>query len=170
MAETSQISLSKIKLNPDNPRIIKDDKFKKLVESIKSFPEMLDKRPLVCVTDTADGLIFPLGGNMRLKAAKELKMAKMPVTMADDWTAEQRREFMIKDNTGFGEWNWDQLQSDWDTEQLAEWGMDVPVFDDSEEEKHQLDLSDKVGETFEVIITCNSEREQEIMKGTHAEF
>lgn len=157
MAETSQISLTKIKPNPDNPRIIKDDKFKKLVESIKAFPEMLDKRPLVCVTDAADGLIFPLGGNMRLKAAKELKMAKMPVTMADDWTAEQRREFIIKDNVGFGEWNWDQLQSDWDTEQLAEWGLDIPDFVNKEEAvEDDYDIPDEIetdivlGDLFEI--------------------
>jgi len=126
---TKNIDISKIKPNPKNPRVIKDEKFARLVESLRSFPAMLDKRPLVCVTDAADGLIFPLGGNMRLKAAKELKMAKIPVTMADDWTEEQRQEFIIKDNVGFGEWNWEELQTDWDDEKLAEWGLDIPGFD-----------------------------------------
>ena len=119
-------SIAEIKLNPRNPRVIKDDKFKKLVESLRTFPQMLDKRPLVCVTDPVDGLIFPLGGNMRLKAAKELKMPTMPVEMADDWTEEQRQEFIIKDNVGFGEHDWDSLAADWDSEKLEEWGLDIP--------------------------------------------
>ncbi len=117
--------IAEIKPNPKNPRVIKDDKFAKLVESLRSFPEMLEKRPLVCVTDI-DGKVFPLGGNMRLKAANELKMKELPVVMADDWTEEQRQEFIIKDNVGFGEWNWDELQSDWDVEQLGDWGLDIP--------------------------------------------
>jgi ParB-like chromosome segregation protein Spo0J len=119
--------IAEIKPNPKNPRVIKDDKFAKLVESLRSFPEMLEKRPLVCVTDI-DGKVFPLGGNMRLKAANELKMKELPVVMADDWTEEQRQEFIIKDNVGFGEWNWEELQTDWDVEQLTEWGLDVPGF------------------------------------------
>jgi DNA modification methylase len=118
-------NIAEIKPNPKNPRVIKDDKFAKLVESLRSFPEMLEKRPLVCVTDI-DGKVFPLGGNMRLKAANELKMKELPVVMADDWTEEQRQEFIIKDNVGFGEWNWDELQSDWDVEQLGDWGLDIP--------------------------------------------
>jgi ParB-like chromosome segregation protein Spo0J len=121
-------NITEIKPNPNNPRIIKDDKFKKLVQSIKDFPDMLNKRPLVCVTDK-DGLIFPLGGNMRLRAAKELNMKTLPVEMADDWTEEQRREFIIKDNVGFGEWNWDELANDWDSEQLIDWGLDINNFD-----------------------------------------
>lgn len=134
-------NISEIKPNPANPRIIKDDRFKKLVKSISDFPDMLNKRPLVCVTDT-DGLIFPLGGNMRLLAAKELKMPTLPVEMADDWNAEQRREFIIKDNVGYGEWNWDELQSDWDVEQLEEWGLDIPNFVGIEEGTDGFTLPD----------------------------
>lgn len=119
--------ITEIKPNPKNPRVIKDDKFAKLVESLRSFPQMLEKRPLVCVTDI-DGKVFPLGGNMRLKAANELKMKELPVVMADDWTEEQRQEFIIKDNVGFGEWNWEELQADWDVEQLSDWGLDIPNF------------------------------------------
>jgi DNA modification methylase len=118
-------NISEIKPNPANPRIIKDDRFKKLVKSLAEFPDMLNKRPLVCVTDK-DGFIFPLGGNMRLLAAKELKMPTLPVEMADDWNEEQRREFIIKDNVGYGEWNWVELQADWDVEQLEDWGLDIP--------------------------------------------
>jgi site-specific DNA-methyltransferase (adenine-specific) len=124
------MKLSNLKLNPTNPRIIKDDKFKKLVQSLKDFPEMMEKRPMVCVTDV-DGKIFPIGGNMRLKALRELGMKEIPdswVVLADDWTEEQRKEFTIRDNVGFGEWNWEDLQENWDSEQLADWGLDVINF------------------------------------------
>lgn len=122
------MKLSQIKPNPNNPRIIKDDKFKKLVKSIEEFPEMMEKRPIVCVTDV-DGQIYPLGGNMRYKALKELKYKEIPdnwILMADEWTEEQRREFVIKDNVGFGEWNWEELANEWDAEKLEEWGLDLP--------------------------------------------
>ena len=121
------MEITKIKSNPNNPRLIKDDKFQKLVKSIKEFPEMLDKRPLVCVTDV-DGKVYPLGGNMRLKAAQELGMKELPVTLADDWTEEQRRQFVIKDNIGYGDWDWDSIANEWDAEQLSEWGLDLPIF------------------------------------------
>ena len=125
------IKLSNLKANPTNPRIIKDDKFKKLVASLEQFPEMMEKRPMVCVTDV-DGKMYPLGGNMRLRALQELGMKEIPetwVAMADDWTEEKRKEFTIKDNVGFGEWNWDDLANEWDVELLEEWGLDVPNFD-----------------------------------------
>jgi DNA modification methylase len=124
------MKLSNIKPNPQNPRLIKDERFKKLVQSIKDFPEMMAKRPMVCVTDV-DGKLFPLGGNMRLKALKEAGYTDIPdewVTMADEWTQEQRNEFIIKDNISFGEHDWDALK-DWDTEQLEEWGLEVPSFE-----------------------------------------
>ena len=114
------MKIDKLKLNPKNPRIIKDDKFKKLVKSLQDFPEMMEKRPLVCVTDI-DGKIYPLGGNMRLKAMKEIGMKDIPdswVMLADDWTQEQRNEFLIKDNGGFGEWDFEQL-ADWDSEMIS---------------------------------------------------
>jgi hypothetical protein len=132
------MKLTNIKPNPNNPRLIKDDKFNKLVQSIKDFPEMMEKRPIVCVTD-ADGKIYPLGGNMRYKALKELNYKDIPdtwVTMADDWTEEKRREFVIKDNVGFGDWDWEQLANEWDNEELEAWGLDVPelkAIDDAEE-------------------------------------
>ena len=122
------IKLSDLKANPKNPRIIKDDKFKKLVKSLQEFPEMMAKRPMVCVTDV-DGKLFPLGGNMRLKALQELKYKEIPdewVMLADEWTEEKRKEFTIKDNVGFGEWDWDELNADWDVEQLEDWGLDLP--------------------------------------------
>lgn len=120
--------IADIKSNPKNPRIIKDDKFAKLVKSIKEFPQMLEKRPLICFTDT-DGKVVVLGGNMRLKAAKEVGLKELPILLADDWTEEQKAQFLIKDNVGFGEWNWDELANDWDAEQLTDWGLDIPNFE-----------------------------------------
>ena len=149
-------NITEIKPNPANPRIIKDDRFKLLVKSLSDFPDMLNKRPLVCVTDT-DGLIFPLGGNMRLKAAQELKMPTLPVEMADDWTEEQRREFIIKDNVGYGEWNWDELANDWDQQQLTDWGLDIPGFVvEPEVEEDDYEIPDTIetdivlGDLFEI--------------------
>ncbi len=123
-----KVKISEIKANSKNPRIIKDDKFKKLVQSIREFPEMLEKRPLVCFTDI-DGKYVVLGGNMRLKASQEVGLKELPIVLADDWTQEQRDEFLIKDNVGFGEWDWDQLANEWDADKLDEWGLDVPNFD-----------------------------------------
>jgi ParB-like chromosome segregation protein Spo0J len=158
----SKIKLSKIKPNPNNPRIIKDDKFKKLVQSLQEFPEMMEKRPLVCVTDV-DGSIYPLGGNMRLKALQELKLKEIPSTyvmMADEWTEERRREFVIKDNIGYGEWEWEQLANDWDTEQLQDWGLDIPDFKQIEESEAD-DLSDKIKSEYRIEVICRDEAEQE---------
>jgi ParB-like chromosome segregation protein Spo0J len=126
------MKVAAIKPNPKNPRIIRDDKFKKLVASIEGFPEMMEKRPMVCVTDV-DGKLFPLGGNMRLRAIQNLGMKEIPdswVTLADEWTQEKRAEFTIKDNVSFGEFSWDDLAKEWDAEQLSEWGVDVPRFAD----------------------------------------
>ena len=139
------MKLSDIKPNPANPRLIKDDKFKKLVKSLKEFPEMLEKRPMVCVTDE-DGKLYPLGGNMRLKALQELKYKEIPdswVMNADEWSEEKRREFTIKDNVGFGEWDWDELANSWDSNDLSEWGVDVPALEDSEksEEIQEKEIS-----------------------------
>jgi DNA modification methylase len=115
--------INNIKPNPRNPRIIKDERFDKLCTSLREFPEMLEKRPLVCFTDT-DGKFVVLGGNMRLKAAKEIGLKELPIVLADDWTAEQKDQFLIKDNIGFGEWNFDELAADWDVEQLEAWGLE----------------------------------------------
>ena len=87
---------------------------------------------MVCVTDV-DGKMYPLGGNMRLRAIQQLGMKEIPkswVAMADDWTEEKRKEFTIKDNVGFGEWNWDDLANEWDSELLEDWGLDLPMFMD----------------------------------------
>jgi ParB-like chromosome segregation protein Spo0J len=153
------MKLSQLKPNPKNPRTIKDERFKKLVKSLQEFPEMMAKRPMVCVTDV-DGKLFPLGGNMRLKALQEIGMKEIPdewVTLADDWTEEKRQEFVIKDNVGFGEWDWNELQSDWDLEQLEDWGLEVPSFEEAE----QIDLSQKMTEVYRIEVICSSEEHQE---------
>ena len=118
------VKISDVKPNPKNPRVIKDDKFKKLVKSIQEFPDMLNKRPLIVFTDV-DGKYVVLGGNMRLKALNELKFKEIPVIIADEWTEEQKHEFLIKDNVGFGEWDWDSLANEWDVEKLDDWGLDL---------------------------------------------
>ena len=112
--------IQEVKLNPSNPRTIKDDKFKKLVKSIKDFPQMLDIRPIVVNND-----MVVLGGNMRLKACQEAGLKEIPVIKVDDLTPEQQREFIIKDNIGYGEWDWELLTQDWTEEELDEWGLDV---------------------------------------------
>jgi site-specific DNA-methyltransferase (adenine-specific) len=124
----TQAKISEVQANPNNPRIIKDDKFKKLVQSIKDFPEMLNLRPIV-----VNGDMVVLGGNMRLKACKEAGLKEVPIIKAEDLTEDQQREFIIKDNVGFGEWDWEILANEWNNELLQEWGIDLPV--DFEEPK-----------------------------------
>ena len=130
------VKISEVKPNPKNPRVIKDGKFQKLVKSIQEFPDMLNKRPLIVFTDV-DGKYVVLGGNMRLKALNELKFKEIPVIVADEWTEEQKHEFLIKDNVGFGEWDWDSLANEWDVEKLEEWGLNVPNYDNGD-----IDLDD----------------------------
>jgi len=135
------MKLSQLKSNPNNPRLIKDEKFKKLVTSLREFPEMMEKRPMVCVTD-ADGKLYPLGGNMRLKALQELKYKEIPdnwVMLADEWSEEKRKEFVIKDNVSFGEFDWDTLANEWDVEELTEWGLDIPNFELEPETEQEED-------------------------------
>jgi DNA modification methylase len=120
------VKITEVKTNAKNPRTIKDEKFKKLVKSIQEFPDMLNKRPLIVFTDV-DGKYVVLGGNMRLKACKEIGLKEIPVILADEWTEEQKAEFLIKDNVGFGEWDWDILTDEWDTNNLEDWGLDLPV-------------------------------------------
>lgn len=117
------MKLSEIKPNPNNPRLIKDDKFKKLVKSIQDFPKMMELRPMIINTDN-----IVLGGNMRLKALKELGYKEVPdtwVKRAETLTDEEQRRFIIADNVGFGEHDWEMLKAEWDVQELEEWGLDV---------------------------------------------
>ena len=124
------VKVSQIKPNPNNPRVIKDDNFQKLVQSLKSFPEMSKVRPIVVNQD-----MIVLGGNMRLKAMKEAGWKEAPVEVVD-WDEQKQKEFIIKDNVGFGEWDWQMIAADWDKDELNDWGLEVPEF------SHQ-DYSDK---------------------------
>jgi len=122
------VKISEVKQNPNNPRTIRDDKFTKLVASIKAFPQMLNIRPIVVNND-----MVVLGGNMRLKACREAGLKQVPIIVADELTEAQQREFIIKDNVSGGDWDWALLSNDWDTDQLNEWGLDIPTFLTNEE-------------------------------------
>ena len=132
----NRVKLSSIKPAPGNPRLIKDEKFKKLCESIEKFPKMLELRPMVV---DADGFI--LGGNMRYKALKHLGHKDIPanwIKRAEELTEEERQQFIIKDNVGFGEWDWDLLANEWNAEELADWGLDVWKLEDDEEVDYSI--------------------------------
>lgn len=141
------IKVSKIKINPQNPRIIKDEKFKKLVQSIKDFPEMLERRPVVVNRD-----MIILGGNMRFRAAIEAGMKEIPVDIVD-WSEAKQKEFIIKDNVSGGEWDWDALSNDWDTDKLEEWGLDIPNYEGVENEEVQPETNP----SWFLNIRCASE-------------
>ena len=139
-----QVKLYKIKGNPKNPRIIKNDKFKKLVKSIQEFPQMLEKRPII-----VDEHLMVLGGNMRLKASKDAGLKEVWIDIAEGWTQEQKDEFVVKDNVNFGEWEWDMLANEWDSVQLAEWGLDVWENEDDKEPEAGLIEDDEIPEVKE---------------------
>jgi ParB-like chromosome segregation protein Spo0J len=147
------MKINLIKPNPNNPRIIKDDKFKKLVQSIKDFPQMLELRPIVI-----DENNIVLGGNMRLKACQELGLKDVPTIFAKDLTEDQKKEFIIKDNVGFGEWNWDDLANDWDETKLVEWGLDLPVFNPN---INDIEEVEEFNEAVIFQIKCDSIEELE---------
>lgn len=132
-----EIEISEIKANPKNPRTITEAMYQKLLKSITDFPQMLKIRPLVI-----DEKNMVLGGNMRLKALTELGWKKVPVIRAKNLTADQKKEFIAKDNIGYGEWQWDELVKDWDVAKLSEWGLDVPVFDEPVKLQSEKDLSE----------------------------
>jgi hypothetical protein len=118
------MKINEIKSNPNNPRLIKNHKFKQLVKSIQDFPQMLELRPIVI-----DENNMVLGGNMRLKACIEAGLTDVPVIHANNLSEEKKKEFIVKDNVGYGEWNWDELANFWNVEELTEWGLDIPNFD-----------------------------------------
>jgi site-specific DNA-methyltransferase (adenine-specific) len=120
--KVDKVKISEVKTNPKNPRLIKDDKFRKLVKSIQEFPQMLELRPIV-----VDENNIVLGGNMRLKACKEAGLKEVYIVKAENLTELQKDEFIVKDNVGFGEWDWDMLANEWDTEKIQDWGLDLPV-------------------------------------------
>ena len=120
----NQVPISKVKANKGNPRFIRDEKFTKLVKSLREFPDMAKLRPIIVNAE-----MVVLGGNMRLKAMQELKWETVPVIVAENLTRQQQAEFVIKDNVGFGEWDWEMLANQWDADLLTDWGLDIPHFD-----------------------------------------
>jgi hypothetical protein len=159
-SEWKMEKIGAVKNNPNNPRIIKDDKFNKLVQSIKDFPQMLEIRPIVCNAD-----MIVLGGNMRLKACKEAGLKEVPVIIADNLTEEQQREFIIKDNVSGGEWDWEQLANDWDDKLLGDWGLDLVGFDvDSEEYGEDFSLPEGDKEPFQQMTFTLADDQAQLIK------
>ena len=151
--EIKLYKINEIKTNPNNPRIIKDEKYKKLVKSIKEFPQMLQLRPIIINDDN-----IVLGGNMRLKACTEAGLKEVPVLLASELTDAQQKEFIIKDNLGYGEWDWEAIAEEWNIDDLENWGLDIPKFikyDDME------DISNEIVQSYKIEIECKSEEEQQ---------
>ncbi len=149
------IPIKEIKENPNNPRKLDKDKYQKLLKSIQDLPQMLEYRPIVVNSD-----MVVLGGNMRLKALKELKYKEVPIIIADDLSEDQQKEFLIKDNLGYGVWDWDMIANEWDLPLLEDWGMDLPTDFTTQEEleavEDDFDVPDEIqtdivlGDLFEI--------------------
>jgi hypothetical protein len=164
--KSQKVKISEVKVNPNNPRLIKDDKFAKLVQSIKDFPEMLNIRPIVVNKD-----MIVLGGNMRLKACKEAGLKEVPIIIADNLTEEQQREFLIKDNTSGGEWDWEVLANEWDSEQLEDWGLDLVGFDaDAEDFGEDFSLPDGDKAPFQQMTFTLADEQAEQIKNAIADI
>jgi ParB-like chromosome segregation protein Spo0J len=160
------IKIDFIKVNPNNPRLIKDDKFKKLVQSIIDFPQMLEIRPIVV---NADMII--LGGNMRYKACKEAGIKEIPVIIADNLTEEQQKEFLIKDNVSGGEWDWEVLANEWDSEELEAWGLDLVGFDvDSDDLGTDFSLPEGDKAPFQQMTFTLADEQAEQIKNAIADI
>jgi DNA modification methylase len=173
--------INEIKPNPNNPRLIKDHKFKQLVKSIQDFPQMLELRPIVI-----DENNMVLGGNMRLKACLEAGLTDVPVIHANNLSEEKKKEFIVKDNVGYGEWDWDDLANNWDAQELTDWGLDIPNFDVNNLEAEEDDFAVPdggtktdivLGDLFEIgehRLLCgdstDSEQVAKLMNGQKAEI
>jgi site-specific DNA-methyltransferase (adenine-specific) len=142
-----RVNINTIKANPSNPRVIKDDKFKALVKSIKEFPEMLELRPIVI---NSDNII--LGGNMRLRACKEAGLTEVPIIYASSLDQDKQNEFIIKDNVGYGEWDWDTLANEWDTDLLADWGLEIPDIEMTQLEAQEDDYEVPDEITTDIVL------------------
>jgi ParB-like chromosome segregation protein Spo0J len=132
-----QVDIKLIKENPRNPRKINEDMFEKLVNSIREFPEMLDARPLIVDRD-----YVVIGGNMRLKALEKVGIKEVPVTIVD-WTEEQKRQFVVKDNLSYGVWDYEMLGADYGINELQEWGLDLKNFgieEDFDDKNKEIDV------------------------------
>ena len=156
------MKLSEIKPNPNNPRLIKDDRFKKLVNSIKEFPKMMDLRPIVVDNDNTI-----LGGNMRYKALKELGYKEIPdtwVKRADDLTVDEQRRFIAVDNVGFGEWDWNIVANEWEVDELEGWGVEVPVWEIDKDYGTDFNLPDGDKSPFQQMTFTLADEQAEQIK------
>lgn len=160
-----KVKLTDIKPNPNNPRLLKDEKFAKLVQSIKDFPEMLELRPIVVNDD-----MIVLGGNMRLKACKEAGLKEVPIIKASQLTEEQQREFIIKDNLGYGEWDWNMIANEWDAEQLENWGMDIGGFSNVDDLGENFTLPDGDKAPFQQMTFTLADVQAELIKNALEEI
>jgi len=144
------VKISEVKVNPNNPRLIKDDKFKKLVQSIKDFPEMLDIRPIVVNEE-----MIILGGNMRYKACVEAGLSEIPIIVAE-LSEDQQKEFLIKDNVSGGEWDWDIIANEWDLKNVTKWGLDLPLFNEQLDtiggDKPEIEVTTEILEEHNYIV------------------
>lgn len=129
------MDIKRIKLNPNNPRLIRDEKFEQLVTSLKDFPEMANVRPIVVNKD-----MVILGGNMRFRAMKQAGWKDIPVEVVD-WSEDKQREFIIKDNVSYGSHDWSMIANEWDADEVEGWGLDIPVFEDFSDKNQELDVN-----------------------------
>jgi len=159
-----KVKITEVITNPNNPRLIKDDKFKKLVNSIQEFPDMLNVRPIVVNTD-----MVVLGGNMRLKAIKEAGIKEINVEIVD-WNEQQQKEFIIKDNASFGEWDWSDLANNWDSEELTDWGVDIIGFSNVEDLGENFSLPNGDKSPFQQMTFTLADEQAEQIKNAIEEI
>ena len=144
------MKITELKIKKGNPRLIKDDKFLKLVKSIEEFPKMLELRPIIYDPVTME----ILGGNMRFKALQQLKYKDIPnnwLKSASELTEEEKKRFIITDNVGFGEWYWEILQNEWDKKELEAWGLDLPKWSDGLDVNNMTDDDVDIEDEFDPI-------------------
>jgi hypothetical protein len=159
-----KVKIAEIKPNPNNPRLIKDDKFRKLVKSIQEFPDMLNVRPIVVNKD-----MVVLGGNMRLKAIKEAGHTEVAIEIVD-WTEDQQKQFIVKDNASFGEWDWSDLANNWDSEELTDWGVDIIGFSNVEDLGEDFSLPNGDKSPFQQMTFTLADEQAEQIKNAIEEI
>jgi hypothetical protein len=159
-----KVKITEVIANPNNPRLIKDDKFKKLVKSIQDFPDMLNVRPIVVNKD-----MVVLGGNMRLKAIKEAGIKEINVDIVD-WDEQQQKEFIVKDNVGYGEWDWSDLANNWDSEELTDWGVDIIGFSNVQDLGEDFSLPNGDKSPFQQMTFTLADEQAEQIKNAIEEI
>ena len=162
------MKLKDIKPNPNNPRVLRDDKFQKLKQSITEFPKMLSLRPMVI-----DENNVVLGGNMRLRALQELGFTDVEdawVKRSSDLTEEEKKRFIIADNVAFGEWDWDTLANDWEVVDLEAWGLEIPQFDRPEDFDEDFSLPEGDKEPFQQMTFTLADEQATVLQNAIADI